>query len=281
MANSETVDHSKTVPLIYRVFSPIMALGKFFYWIVSLCANLLIHTRQMGGLFFTTFARIPLFIKNPNLTINQMSIIGVHSLPLVLVASACIGGSAVIQTHSLFVDLVPQRYLGFVVCKLLVIELCPMLTSFVVASRVATAIAAEIGSMKVGEQLDAMTCLSLDSIRYLIVPKVIAGIIMLPVLVIFSELVAFAGSIISVIAFIKIPVSEYIHGLRLFFYAPDMIVGIIKTSIFGAVITVTGAHFGFQTKKGAKGIGEATTWAVMVSMILILFFDFLVAVLAY
>jgi phospholipid/cholesterol/gamma-HCH transport system permease protein len=253
--------------------------GKIFYGIIDTLNLFLRHVAYISDLTWKTFSRTHLLVRNINLTLHQMFIIGVESLPLVIVTSIFVGGETVVQANFLFAGLVPLRYLGYAVSKSLITELCPVLTCFVVSSRIATAIAAEIGSMKTSEQLDAMTCLSLDSIRYLIVPKVVACVVMMPVLVIFSELVAFTGSVITAILFVDVTMYQYCSGLKLFFSVPHMMVGITKTTIFGAIIAFTGSHFGFQSTKGAKGVGEATTRAVMSSMVLILFFDFLIAFL--
>ncbi len=231
----------------------------------------------MSILVWKTFIRMPVLVKNIGLSIEQMYVIGIESLPLVLVTSVFVGGEAVIQAVYQFSGLVPMRYLGMAVSKTLVTELCPVIISFVISSRIATAIAAEIGSMKTSEQLDAMTILSLDPIRYLIIPKTVACIIMVPVLVIISELVAFISSVITAILFVDITLHLYLSGLKLFFLATDLFVGILKTSAFGAIIAITGAHFGFQAKGGAEGVGEATTKAVMTAAVLILVCDFIIA----
>jgi len=258
----------------------LLNVGKVYYGIGESFLTFLRHTTYISELTFKTFIRMYLLFKNVKLTIHQMFIIGVESLPLVTVTSIFIGGETVVLAKFIFSNLLPMHYFGYAVSKTLVTELCPVLTSFVVASRISTAIAAEIGSMKITEQLDAMTCLSLDTVRYLIVPKVVAGIIMLPVLVIFSELIAFSGSIVTVIVFVKnLTLYQYLSGIKLFFSVPHMLIGIAKTSVFGAIITLTGAHFGLQSMRGAQGIGEATTRAVMTAMVLILFFDFLMAFL--
>lgn len=230
-------------------------------------------------MFWNIFSRLHLFVKNPDLTTRQMKIIGIGSFPLVLVTSVFIGAETVVQASFQFQGLVPMRYLGFVVSKSLVTELAPVLTAFVVSSRISTAIAAEIGSMKNSEQLDAMICLSLDSTRYVIVPKVIASTIMLPVLVIFAEFLGFLSSTVVAYFFLDVTMSTYVEGLRLFFSPHDMLLGIGKTAIFGTIISLSGAHFGLECAKGAEGIGSATTRAVMLSAMLILIVDFVVALL--
>ncbi|MBD3393283.1 MAG: hypothetical protein GF418_14255 [Chitinivibrionales bacterium] len=237
------------------------------------------HVLYISELAYKTVVRAPLLFKNVSLSIEQMYIIGLESLGLVAVTSVFVGGEAVVQATYQFSGYVTLRYLGMVVCKALITELCPVITALVVSSRISTAIAAEIGSMKATEQLDAMACLSLDPIRYLIVPKTIACVCMMPVLVIFSELVAFTASIITALLFTDVSLTTYLLSLRMFFFPKDLFIGVAKTMVFGMVIAMTGAHFGFQSTKGAEGVGEATTKAVMTAAVLILVFDFVIAFL--
>jgi len=232
---------------------------------------------QLASLTWNVFYRFPLIFKNFDLTIKQIRIIGIGSIPLVMVTGAFIGMETIMQANFQMQGLVPMRYLGYAVSKALITELAPVITSFVVSSRISTAIAAEIGSMRTTEQLDAMYCLSLDHIRYVILPKVAAAAIMMPILVIFSELIGYLASIFIAYSFINVTMFTYLEGLRLFFYAPDMIIGILKTSIFGIIIALSGSYFGLACVKGAEGIGAATTQAVMLSAMLILVFDFIVA----
>ncbi len=245
----------------------------------TLSDTFFISVTQLSQLWWSVVARLHLIFNNPDLTVKQMRVIGVESFPLVVVTSIFVGAETVVQANFQFQGLIPMRYLGFVVSKSMVTELAPVLTAFVVSSRISTAIAAEIGSMKNSEQLDAMTCLSLDATRYVIVPKIVAATIMLPVLVIFAELLGFLSSALVAYFFIDVTMSTYIEGLRLFFSPRDMFIGIFKTSIFGTIIALSGAHFGLQCAKGAEGIGNATTRAVMLAAMLILVFDFVVAIL--
>ena len=230
-------------------------------------------------LVYQTTIRMPLLLKNPDLTINHMYTLGIESLPLVTIIGLFLGSEVVIQGVYQMTGIIPMRYLGVLVCKGITIELGPVITSMVVAGRVATGIAAEIGSMKTSEQLDAMQVLSLDSIRYLIVPKVAACIIMLPVLTVWGELMAFSGAIINTILSVDITMQSFLDGLQLFFNAKDLIVGVLKTSVFGIIIAITGAHCGLEARSGAEGVGEATTKAVVTTAVLILIFDFIIGVL--
>jgi phospholipid/cholesterol/gamma-HCH transport system permease protein len=230
-------------------------------------------------LVYQTAIRMPLLLKNPDLTISHMYTLGIESLPLVTIIGLFLGSEVVIQGVYQMTGIIPMRYLGVLVCKGITIELGPVITSMVVAGRVATGIAAEIGSMKTSEQLDAMQVLSLDSIRYLIVPKVAACIIMLPVLTVWGELMAFSGAIINTILSVDITMQSFLDGLQLFFNAKDLIVGVLKTSVFGIIIAITGAHCGLEARSGAEGVGEATTKAVVTTAVLILIFDFIIGVL--
>lgn len=210
-----------------------------------------------------------------------MYTLGIESLPLVTIIGLFLGSEIVIQGMYQMTGIIPIRYLGVLVCKGIITELGPVIVSMVVAGRVATGIAAEIGSMKSSEQLDAMQVLSLDSIRYLIVPKTWGCIIMLPVLTIWGELMAFAGSIINAFFTVDITMQTFLNGLQLFFKANDLFMGILKTSVFGIIIAITGAHFGFEARSGAEGVGEATTNAVVTSAVLILIIDFVIALLVF
>jgi phospholipid/cholesterol/gamma-HCH transport system permease protein len=248
--------------------SLVRAAGNFFKSVYRYCALLL-----------ETIVKLPVLIKNPDLTLNHMYALGVESLPLVSVIALFLGSEVVIQAMYQMTGFIPLRYLGLLVCKGITIELGPVVTSMVVAGRVATGIAAEIGSMRTSEQLDAMKVLRLDTIRYLIVPKTAACIIMLPILVIWAEAIAFAGAIITTFLTVDITMYTFLNGFQLFFKESDVYIGILKTGVFGLIIAITGAYFGFETKGGAEGVGEATTKAVVVSIVLILIFDFIMALM--
>jgi phospholipid/cholesterol/gamma-HCH transport system permease protein len=228
-----------------------------------------------------TFRRMPQLVRNPDITVSHMYTLGVESAGLVSVIAIFLGSVTVTQAIYQMSGIIPLRYLGVLVQKGILNELGPGITSMVFAGRVATGIAAEIGSMKNSEQFDAMMVLNLDPIRYLIVPKTAACIIMLPLLVIWAELLAFLGALVTVVLTVDMTAHAFLSGLRLFFNPADLYFGIIKTSVFGAIVAITGAHFGFHVKGGAQGVGDATTKAVVTSVVLILIFDFLMALLVF
>ncbi|MCX7725668.1 MAG: ABC transporter permease [Chitinispirillaceae bacterium] len=239
------------------------------------------HVAAYSELMWTTFKRTPLFVYNPDLTVSQMYLLGIESVGLVTVIAIFLGSVTVTQAIYQMSGIIPMRYLGVLVCKGITNELAPAITSMVFAGRVATGIAAEIAYMKNSEQFDAMTVLGLDPIRYLIVPRTLACIVMVPVLVIWSELVAILGALVTVIISVDITIHTFLRGLRLFFNEYDLYFGVLKTTVFGLIVAITGSHFGFTARSGAEGVGEATTKAVVTSVILILIFDFLMALLVF
>jgi phospholipid/cholesterol/gamma-HCH transport system permease protein len=257
----------------------VMWCGGLLYAMADSLALFLRHVSRFFGLLWAIIVRVPLLVKNVAISVEQMYAIGIESLPLVTVIAIFTGATTVTQAVYQFSGFIPMKYLGVAVCKTLITEIGPVFTSMVVAGRISTAIAAEIGSMKVNEQLDAMSCLNLDSIRYLFVPKTVACVIMVPMLVVFAELIAFVSSICTVIFSVKVTLYVYLNGLKLFFDPSSLLIGVAKTSVFGAIIALTGCYFGLQTKGGAEGVGNSTTKAVMASCVLILVSDFLIALL--
>lgn len=254
-------------------------MGEVLFLTLEGLRSFLQQIYEMARLAAKTLVRMPLFFKNVNISVAQMYGIGITSLPLVTVIALFTGSVTVTQAVYQFAGFVPLRYLGMVVSKSIVTELAPVLTSLVVSGRITTAIAAEIGSMKGSEQLDAMTILRLDPIRYLIVPKTLACLIMLPMLVIWAEFLAYLGSVVTVVLTVDMTLFSYLNGLRMFFNPTDVYVGIGKTAVFGGIISLVGSHFGFRARGGAEGVGQATTKAVMLSSVLILIFDFIIAFL--
>ena len=247
--------------------------------LIKNAALLLLGVRRYSILAVSTFVRTPLLFKNIDITMRHMYTLGIESIPLVTMIAAFLGSATVTQAVYQMSGMIPFRYLGALVCKTTVTELGPVITSMVFAGRVATGIAAEIASMKGSEQLDAMNVLRLDPLRYLIVPKMVACIVMLPVLTVWAILVAFAGAAFTVAVSVDVTMHTYLSGMKLFFNPMDVYVGVGKTAVFGAIVAITGAYYGFQAKGGAAGVGNATTKAVVVSAVLILVFDFVIAVM--
>ena len=270
-----------------KTATPIRAgfLLTFLEWlgarVTGAVASVLIGLGETAALFFKVIWNLPLVLKNPGLLMQQMVRMGVSSLPLVMVVSVFIGAVTAIQAHYQFRGLVPDTYLGTAVGKFVIIESGPVLTALVLAGRIGSAIAAEVGSMNEKEELDAMKVLDLDPLRYLALPRVLAGILVFPLLVVLADFLALIGGWAVARWNLDITTVTYIHGLRFLFDPYDVWVGFIKAFSFGVVVSFTGYYQGLHAGAGAKGVGHATMRSVVTSCVLILVLDFFIVYLVY
>lgn len=219
-----------------------------------------------------------IFWKN---TIQQMESIGVRSLPIVIIISVFTGMVSSLQLAKIFASFGLTSQLGQGLALSFGRELGPILTGIVVAGRVGSSIAAEIGSMKVTEQVEALETLSTDPIAYLVAPRIIAGGLMLPALVTFSDLCGMGGGFAVAVIYAKIPFSNFIDGLLTFTTFWDFMGGIIKSIFFGLVITAVATHKGLVAENGAVGVGRATTQAVVHSTIIIFILNYFLSMVLY
>jgi phospholipid/cholesterol/gamma-HCH transport system permease protein len=215
------------------------------------------------------------------LVVEQMSAIGVGSLGLVIVVSLFTGGVAAVQAAYQFSSVVPVKFIGSVILRSVIIELGPVLTALVVGGRVGAAIAAELGTMKVTEQIDAMRAMGINPVGQLILPRVIAATVMLPVVTVFADAIAVFGGFLVAVYSIGVSPGTYVNGLKDFFYFKDLWSGLIKAVAFGNIIGMMGCYFGFATEGGAEGVGIATTRAVVSSCVLVLITDYLLATVLF
>ena len=209
--------------------------------------------------------------------VQQMGAIGVGSLWLVFVVSLFTGAVAAVQAAYQFTTVVPMRYLGSVILRSVIIELGPVLTALVIGGRVGASIAAELGTMKVTEQIDALRAMAIHPVRYLVVPRVVAAVVMLPVITIFSDAIAIFGGYVVAITSIGVTPHTYTQSLKDFFLLKDLWSGLIKAFVFGGIIGTMGCYYGFATEGGAEGVGMATTRAVVASCVLVLISDYVLA----
>lgn len=215
------------------------------------------------------------------LIVEQMDRIGVGSMGLVVVVSLFTGGVAAVQAAYQFSSVVPLKYIGAVIMRSTIIELGPVLTALVVGGRVGAAIAAELGSMKVTEQIDALRAMGISPVRFLIVPRVAAATLMLPVVTIFADAIAIFGGFVVSVTTVGVSPATYINAIKDYFYLKDLGSGLIKALCFGNIIGTMGCYFGFQTEGGAEGVGTATTRAVVSSCVLVLIVDYLLATVLF
>jgi phospholipid/cholesterol/gamma-HCH transport system permease protein len=254
---------------------PIIVIGRFAIHHAKQSARILLHIARLFHLMIETVFRIHLVYKNIEMSIEQMYKLGVQSLPLVLCVSVFIGAEVVLQANFQFSGIIPLKFLGMAACKTIITEFAPVFTSIIFAGRVATSIAAEISNMKSSEQIEAMYCLNLDPIRYLVVPRIMACMIMLPALVVFAGFIAIVSSIFTAAMYVNIPLGQYISSLGLYFNYWDVVTTIAKTILFAFSVGILGIYQGFASEKSAVGVGKATSSSIMVVTATILFLDFL------
>ena len=261
------------------------AIGSTALRVLALLTEAVARRFARVGEVFILLGRIArrahLVFLNPGLTVDQIIRIGTSSLPLVIVISFFIGAVSAIQAQYQFRGFVPANYLGTAVCKLVIIESGPVLTALVLAGRVGSAIAAEIGTMKEKEELDAMTVLDLDPLRYLAMPRLWAGLMVFPLLVIISDFLSIVGGWIITTLVLKVTTATYVFGLRFLFQPYDVLTSMIKAMVFGGIVVLMGYHHGLTAGPGAKGVGQASMRSVVSSCMLILIVDFLIVYVAY
>ncbi len=209
--------------------------------------------------------------------VGQIQEHGVKALPVVLLAAVFVGLTTAAQTSYQLMGVVPKYFVGMGVGRLVLIELAPVFTAFVVAGRSASSMAAELGAMRVSEQIDALSVMGVNPHRYLCLPRLAGLTLSVPVLVVVMELVAVA--VAMVISTLALDVSAYtfMYGVTHFFMARDFFGGLGKAVLFGFLIAANGCYCGFTVQGGAEQVGRATTRAVVASASMILMFNFLVA----
>ena len=218
---------------------------------------------------------------NRRLVFNQMLEIGVKSIPLVLFVGLFAGAVASVQTAYQLKGYISNNFLGAATSVAVFIELGPVLTALVIAGRVGASVAAEIGTMKVTEQIDALEALAIDPIRYLAMPRILSGFIMIPILTIFADTIAILGAYVVAYINLSLPAVTYFGSVKDFFSILNVMSGLVKAFFFGGTTTLIGCYVGFATTGGAEGVGKATIRAFVISSALILLNDYLISVLMF
>jgi phospholipid/cholesterol/gamma-HCH transport system permease protein len=212
-------------------------------------------------------------------TIRQMRGIGVDSIPLTVIVAAFIGGVIAIQVRYQLFPGVQLSIIGLSVRLMQVLELGPLLTGLVLTGRVGARMTAEIGTMRVTEQIDALETLSYDPLAFLIVPRLLACLVMLPCLVILADATGlFSGYLVSVFV-TGVTKQDFVSGVRLGFGTFQVIYSLLKATLFGAAIAFVCSYEGFVTEAGAEGVGRSTAKAVVITSVVILVLDTLTAAL--
>jgi phospholipid/cholesterol/gamma-HCH transport system permease protein len=252
---------TSSLSLTAFMLEPVAALGRY--------SLLLYHA-------FGSLGDFKVYRKNIS---EQMMRVGIDSIPIVALAAAFSGAVTTVQTaYQLVSPFIPKTIIGSIVVPSMILELGAVVTGFILAGRVGARIAAELGTMRVTEQIDALEAMGLNSIGYLIVPRVLAGIVMFPVLYIAASFIGITGGLLVGSLSGYVTAGEFIDGAREFFQPFDPIFGVIKSLVFGFVITSISCYKGYFTGGGAEGVGKSTTQAAVTSCVYLLLADLVLAV---
>lgn len=236
--------------------------------------------------FLATVGRLTMFTTSgvshcfrppfyPRIIIRQMVEIGYYSLPVVGLTGVFAGMVLALQSYTGFARFSAEGAIANVVVLSITRELGPVLAGLMVAGRIGAAMAAETGTMRVTEQIDALTTLSTNPMKYLVAPRLIAGVTMMPFLVLIADIIGVFGGYLVAVYKLGFNPSIYLQNTWDFMEFHDVMSGLIKAAVFGFIVTLMGCYHGYHSKGGAQGVGAATTNAVVSAAIMILCFDYI------
>ena len=236
---------------------------------------------QFSNLVYGILKNLRTIPRSRDIIFYQMEHIGVNSLPLVIIIAVFTGAVSAWQAAYQLKGIAPLSFLGGTTSRAIITELGPVLTGIVIAGRVGASIAAELGTMKVTEQIDALETMAISPVRYLAMPRFLAAIFMMPILVMFANFIAVLGAFVVSNYFLNVSFAVFFQSVRRFFSLKDLIGGLFKTVVFGAVTSLLGCHIGFRTQGGAEGVGLSTIRSFVVSAALILILDYVLWTLLF
>ncbi|MFA8343539.1 MAG: MlaE family ABC transporter permease [Rhodothermaceae bacterium] len=248
--------------------------GNFFSKIGKKTLDFFREVGQVSILCFEIVKFFPSALSKRRSVIYQMEHIGVNSLPLVFVIAVFTGAVAAWQAAYQLKGLAPLSFLGTATSRAIITELGPVLTAIIIAGRVGASIAAELGSMKVTEQIDALEVMGINKIRFLAMPRFLASIIMIPILIVFANVIAVFGAYVISNFFLDISANVFFDSVRKFFEVGDFLFGMSKGIFFGGATALLGCHIGFNTTGGAEGVGHSTIRSFVLSSASILIIDY-------
>ena len=250
------------------------SLGRVFLGFVASIGRLTMFAGSVAG----HLVRPPFY---PRLLLRQIVDIGYFSLPVVGLTALFTGMVLALQSYTGFSRFAAESAVATVVVISLTRELGPVIAGLMVAGRIGASIAAEIGTMRVTDQIDALTTLSTNPIKYLVVPRVLAGLITLPLLVLVADVVGVFGGFLVGTYKLQFNPSSYLARTLDYLQPADVVAGLVKAAVFGVLITLMGCYQGYRSRGGAQGVGAATTSAVVTGSILILVFDYVLTELFF
>ena len=232
---------------------------------------------QIGRMFLLLGSVLKGIVKPPfevRNIIMQMLEVGVNSLPVVLIMAVFTGMVLALQTYTGFKRFGAEGLVSSVVALSVTRELGPVLTAIIITGRAGAAMAAELGTMRVTEQIDALQTLATNPVKYLIVPRFLAGSIMLPALVVVTDIIGIVGGYFVTVILLGMSSKAYLRTTWSYLQIQDIYVGLVKACFFGAAFTLICCYQGFNAEGGAEGVGKATTDAVVISSMTIIISDY-------
>jgi phospholipid/cholesterol/gamma-HCH transport system permease protein len=239
---------------------------------------------ELGLAGLMLFESIILAFRRPfkfDYIVKQMEFVGVKSLPVVFLTGTFTGMVLALQTYYGFRKFGAEGLIGVTVALSMTRELGPVLTGLMVAGRAGSAMAAEIGTMRVTEQIDALVVMALNPIKYLVVPRVVASFFMLPILTIISDFLGILGGYLIAVKLLDVNEGAFLNRIYKYLEFQDIYVGLIKAACFGVIFAIVSCYKGFYTRGGAEGVGRSTTQAVVVSCVTILVADYVLTSLLF
>jgi phospholipid/cholesterol/gamma-HCH transport system permease protein len=209
----------------------------------------------------------------PRLVLRQLVDIGYYSLPVVGLTALFTGVVLALQTHTGFSRINAEGAVALVVVLSVTRELGPVIASLMVAGRIGAAMAAEIGTMRVTDQIDALSTLSTNPYKYLVVPRLVAGTIAMPALVVVADIIGVFGGFLVGVYKLDFNPGSYIGQTADYLHSDDVVSGLVKAAVFGFTIALMGCYHGYHSRGGAEGVGTATTYSVVSASIMILLLD--------
>jgi phospholipid/cholesterol/gamma-HCH transport system permease protein len=234
-------------------------------------------TGQILVLLMETIGWCRKAVQSRSSIFKQMAFMGVGTLPIALLMAFFVGMVLALQTGTQLARFNIQSILGAIVGLSLAKELAPVLTGYLVAGRVGAAITAEIGTMTVSEEIDALRVMGVNPVYYLSMPRFIAAVFMVPIIVIYVNIVGMFGGAIVSATYVGVDIKSYFDNLFASLTFSEIMRGLIKSMFFGGIVALVGCYKGFKTTGGAEGVGRYTTQSVVLSFILIIVFDYFIS----
>ncbi len=236
---------------------------------------------RLSIMLFHAFSSIRKFHLYINQIIEQFVYIGRRSFPIVVITSIFIGLALGVQIGTQMSPLTPAWIEGGLILRSMLLEMGPIIIGLILAGRVAAGIAAEIGTMRVTEQIDALRSFAIDPVEYLVMPRLVAAMIAVPILLVFADLFGIFAGFVSSYFTINMTWVEFLKGMQHSFHVGDVFASLIKGFIFGIIIVIFGSFFGYYSKRGAMGVGKATTLAVVWASVEVLMLDYVISAIMF